>query len=180
MDDSISPEARQLLETIVPPPHRPPLLYLELARNVGVVRAFVAGPIAGLRGLMHTGQLAPADRELCILRVTARKRAGHEWGVHVAYFGRSCGLTPSQIEATATDADCVPAWSERQRAILVLADAVADCRELSAVDAQRVATALTPSERVEFVALASLYLGIAAMCRVLEVPLEPGTPALPA
>lgn len=179
MPESISPEARQLVERIVPPPYRPPRLYLELARNPAVVRAFVEGPIAGLRGLMHTGQLAPADRELCILRVTARRRAAHEWGVHVAYFGRASGLTPSQAEATATGLAADPPWTERQLAILAIADAAADCRGLAAPEEARVAVALAPAERVEFVALASLYLAIAAMCRVLDVPTEPGTPVLP-
>lgn len=38
---------------------------------------------------------------------------------------------------------------------------------------------LPRAERVEFVALASLYLGVSAMCRVLGVPQGPGTPAMP-
>ena len=179
MTDEISPGARRLLEKIVPPPYTPPLLYLELARNEAVVRSFVEGPIAGLRGLMHTGQITQGDRELCILRVTARRRAAHEWGVHVAYFGRSSGLSPSQVEATATDTAPDPAWSARQRAVLAVADAVADCRALSARESELVESQLSPAERTEFVALASLYLGIAAMCRVLGVPVEPGTPSLP-
>ena len=41
--------------------------------------------------------------ELCILRVTAQCRAEHEWGVHVAYFGKRSGLTASQVEVTVTD-----------------------------------------------------------------------------
>jgi alkylhydroperoxidase family enzyme len=179
MSDDISPGARRLLEKIVPPPFTPPLLYLQLARNEAVVRSFVEGPLAGLRGLMHTGQLTPGDRELCILRVTARKRAAHEWGVHVAYFGKTSGLSPSQVAATATDAVPEPAWNPRQRAILAIADAVAECRELSPDAAEGVAANLTVAERTEFVVLASLYLGIAAMCRVFEVPPEPGMPALP-
>lgn len=179
MSSEISPEARRLLERIVPPPHTPPRLYLELAQNEAVARAFIEGPIAGLRGLLYTGQITAADRELCILRVTARKRAGHEWGVHVAYFGKSSGLSRSQVQATATDAPPEPAWTSRQRAILALADAVADCRPLAAEEAELVAACVTRSERTEFVALASLYLGISAMCRVFEVPGEPGAPPLP-
>lgn len=179
MTDDLSPGARRLLEKIVPPPYSPPRLYLELARNEAVVRSFVEGPIAGLSGLMHTGQVTQGDRELCILRVTARKRAAHEWGVHVAYLGRSSGLSESQVQATATDASPSPDWSPRQRAVLAIADAVADCRELTIDEAGRVDQQLSPPERIEFVALASLYLGVAAMCCVLRVPVEPGTPELP-
>jgi len=179
MSQHVSPEAQRLLEVIVPPPHQPPLLYLELAANTEVIRCFIERPIAGLRGLMHTGQLTPADRELCILRVTARKRAAHEWGVHVAYFGRSSGLSKSQVEATATDAPPDPPWTDRQRAIIAVTDAVADCRSLDAQEEALAARELARPERVEFVALAALYLGISSMCRVFGVPPEPGTPAMP-
>jgi len=177
---TISPEAQRLLERLVPPPYRPPLLYLELAANPEVMRAFVEGPIAGLRGLLHTGQLANADRELCILRVTARKRAIHEWGVHVAYFGKTSGLSARQVKATASSAILPePAWTSRQRAIIAIADAVADCRALGDEESRLVEQTIGRAERAEFVALASLYLGISAMCAVFEVPLEPGTPRMP-
>lgn len=180
MMGTIPPEARLLLEKLVPPPHRPPLLYLELAANPEVMRGFVEGPIAGLRGLLYTGQLSNADRELCILRVTARKRAIHEWGVHVAYFGKTSGLTTSQIEATASSTTLPePAWTARQRAIIAIADAVADCRALGDEESRLVEQTMERAERAEFIVLASLYLGISAMCAVFEVPLEPGSPRMP-
>ena len=180
MTDTISPEAQRLLEKIVPPPYRPPLLYLEVAANPEVMRALVEGPIAGLRGLLYTGQIANSDRELCILRVTARKRAIHEWGVHVAYFGKKSGLTRSQVEATAASTVVPdPSWTDRQRAIIAIADAVAECRALSDDEARLVGQTMARAERAEFIALASLYLGISAMCAVFEVPLEPGSPRMP-
>jgi alkylhydroperoxidase family enzyme len=180
MKRQVSPEAQRLLEKIVPPPNRPPLLYLELAANTAVVRSFAEGPIAGLRGLMHTGQISSADRELCILRVTARKGAAHEWGVHVAYFGKKSGLSPSQVEATAASAVAPqPPWTERQSAIIAIADAVADCRALTPTENGHVGKCMSDAERAEFVVLASLYLGIAAMCAVFAVPVEPGTPQMP-
>lgn len=180
MTDAISPEAQRLLEKIVPPPYRPPLLYLELAANPAVMRGFVEGPIAGLRGLLYTGQVSNADRELCILRVTARKRAVHEWGVHVAYFGKTSGLTASQVEATASSAVTPePAWTGRQRAIIAIADAVADCRALSDEEAGLVERTIGRADRAEFIVIAALYLGISAMCAVFEVPPEPGSPGMP-
>jgi alkylhydroperoxidase/carboxymuconolactone decarboxylase family protein YurZ len=179
MNDAESPEVTRLLQKLVPPPYRPPLLYREIARNEAVARCFAEGPIAGPRGLLHTGQLDPGERELCILRVTAKKYARHEWGVHVAYFGRSSGLTASQIDATATGAVPQPAWTARQRAILAITDAVAECRALTDDERGAVNTCLTAAERTEFTVLASLYLAIAAMCSVLEVPVEPGTPEMP-
>jgi 4-carboxymuconolactone decarboxylase len=128
---------------------------------------------------MHTGQLDPADRELAILRVTGRCQAEHEWGVHVAYFGKTSGLTGSQVAATVTNAEPTPAWTEKQRAIIVVADAIVDRRPFTGDESALVRATLTDGERTEFVALSSLYLGVAAVCAVLEVPAEPGAPRMP-
>lgn len=171
--------SRTILESVIPPPNRPPLLYLAMAANPEVLRAYAEGPILGLHGLLHTGQLDPADRELVILRVTGQQRAEHEWGVHVAYFGKTSGLSDSQVAATVTDAAPVPAWTDRQQAIITIADAIAQQRPLTDAEDGHVRSALTDAERVEFLSIASLYLGISALCHVLEIPREPGTPALP-
>lgn len=174
------PEAsRELLERVVPPPNRPPLLYLAMAANPEILRQYVEGPVLSLRGLLHTGQLPSADRELVILRVTARHRAEHEWGVHVAYFGKTSGLTASQVEATVTDDAPEPAWTPRQRAIITLADAVAAARPLPMQAARLVEESLEAPERVEILAVASQYLGISAICNVLGIPPEPGAPRFP-
>lgn len=176
---AIPPESRALIDKVVPPPNRPPLLYLAMAANPAVFRAYVEGPILGLRGLLHTGQLSNSDRELCILRVTARRRAEHEWGVHVAYFGKTSGLSTSQIRATVTDEVPDPQWTGRQLAILAIADAIADLRPFTESEAALIGATLTEADRTEFVAIAALYLGIAAQCRTLQIPPEPGAPAMP-
>ncbi|HEU0192046.1 MAG TPA: carboxymuconolactone decarboxylase family protein [Mycobacterium sp.] len=175
----VSPEAQTLLDKVVPPPNRPPLLYLAMAANPAVFRAYAEGPILGLRGLLYTGQVSNADRELCILRVTARRGAEHEWGVHVAYFGKTSGLTASQVRATVTDETPDPQWTDRQRGVLAVADAVADVRSFSDAEAALIHRTLTEADRAEFVATAALYLGIATQCRVLEIPPEPGAPLMP-
>jgi alkylhydroperoxidase family enzyme len=172
-------ESKTLLEKVVPPPFQPPLLYLAMGANPGVLKGYAEGPILGLHGLLHTGQLAPADRELVILRVTGRCRAEHEWGVHVAYFGKTSGLTASQVTATATDTKPDPGWTARQRAIIAIADAVVDRSPLDGDQDAFIRAELDDAEWVEFLAIASLYLGISALCNVLQIPAEPGVPTLP-
>ncbi|KRA37859.1 MULTISPECIES: carboxymuconolactone decarboxylase family protein [unclassified Nocardioides] len=172
-------ESHAILKQVVPPPYRPPLLYLAMAANPAVLRSYAEGPLLSLHGLMHTGQLDPMDRELAILRVTGRCRAEHEWGVHVAYFGKTSGLTDSQVDATVTDAEPAPTWTDRQRAIIAIADAIVDRRPLDDHEATLIDSTLTDAERIEFLALSSAYLGIAALCQVLEIPAEPGAPTLP-
>ncbi|MFM9376800.1 carboxymuconolactone decarboxylase family protein [Gordonia sp. VNK21] len=172
-------ESGRLLDKVVPPPHRPPLLYRAMAANPAVLRAYVEGPILGLRGLLHTGQLAPDERELCILRVTARCGAEHEWGVHVAYFGKTSGLSPVQVAATVLGEDADQPWSPRQRAIVALADAMVDMRELSDAELAGIDQVLTVETRTEVVAISAQYLGISATCRALDIPPEPGAPRFP-
>ncbi|MEE4025494.1 hypothetical protein V1Y59_20590 [Gordonia sp. PKS22-38] len=175
----LPPESAALLDKVVPPPHRPPLLYRAMAANPGVLRGYIEQPILGLRGLLHTGQLSADERELCVLRVTAKCDAEHEWGVHVAYFGKTSGLTQSQIDATVLDTDPEPGWSTRQRAVLDIVDAVVDMRRLDAAELAAIDRTLTIETRTEIVAVASLYLGISATCRVLGIPPEPGAPRFP-
>lgn len=172
-------ESQAILEKVVPPPYRPPLLYLAMGANPAVLRSYAEGPLLSLHGLMHTGQLDPMDRELAILQVTGRCRAEHEWGVHVAYFGKTSGLTDSQVNATVTDAEPTPAWTDRQRAIIAIADAIVDRRPLHDHEAALIDSSLTDAERIEFLALSSAYLGIAALCQVLQIPAEPGAPTFP-
>lgn len=172
-------ESLAILRKLVPPPNRPPLLYLAMSANPAVLRAYADGPILGRKGLLHTGQLSPADRELVILRVTGKCRAEHEWGVHVAYFGKTSGLSRSQLEATATDADPQPAWTLRQLAIIAIADAIVDRRPFTDEETELIWEELGAAERTEFIALAALYLGIAAQCIALQIPVEPGTSSLP-
>ncbi|NMD55937.1 MULTISPECIES: carboxymuconolactone decarboxylase family protein [Tsukamurella] len=175
----IPAESRAILDRLVPPPHRPPLLYLAMAANPEVLRAYAEGPILGLRGLLYTGQVGKADRELCILRVTARCRAEHEWGVHVAYFGKTSGLSDSQVRSTVTDETPTPAWSDRQRAVIAIADSIAGMRPFTEQEDHVIGRELTDAERTEFVATAALYLGISAQCRTLEIPPEPDAPQMP-
>jgi 4-carboxymuconolactone decarboxylase len=126
--------SRELLERVVQPPNRPPLLYLAMAANAEMLRQYVR--------------------------------------VHVAFFGKTSILTPSQVEATVIDAQPSPAWTSRQSAIIALADAVADARALTNEQQRQVDDALDDAERVEILAVASLYLGISATCNVLGIPTE--------
>ncbi|GAC58705.1 hypothetical protein GOHSU_46_00260 [Gordonia hirsuta DSM 44140 = NBRC 16056] len=175
----IPQESTELLRRVVPPPNRPPLLYLAMAANPAVLRAYVEGPILGLHGLLHTGQLPADERELCILRVTARCRAEHEWGVHVAYFGKTSGLSSVQVAATVLGESVEQPWTPRQRAIVTVADAMVDLRELTDTELAEIDGVLSVATRTEIVAIAAQYLGISATCRALGLPPEPGAPRFP-
>lgn len=62
---------------------------------------------------------------------------------------------------------------------IAIADAIAGFRPFSEEEAAVISRELDALERAEFIAIAAQYLGIAAQCRALQIPAEPGAPARP-
>lgn len=76
-------------------------------------------------GLLGRPRLSVRDREILILRTTARAGAGYEWGVHVTGFGALTGLDDAQIRSTAVGGPEDPCWDDpHDRHVLALADAL--------------------------------------------------------
>ena len=69
------------LEKLMPPGMEPIRLFRVLARNPRLLRRVRRG------GLLDPGSVSLRQRELMILRTTARCRGEYEWGVHVGFFG---------------------------------------------------------------------------------------------
>src|SRR5215510_4234018 len=75
-------------------------------------------------GLLDRGHLTLRQRELVIHRTTALCGSEYEWGVHVAAFSKHVKLTPEQLHATVhgdADAAC---WSDEDRLLIRLCDAL--------------------------------------------------------
>jgi alkylhydroperoxidase family enzyme len=66
------------------------------------------------------------DRELVIDRTCARCGCEYEWGVHAAAFGARAGLTPEQIDGTVNGHPDDAMWTDRDRLLLKIADALHD------------------------------------------------------
>src|SRR5260370_40999539 len=77
------------------PPGVPPIaLFRTLAKNPRVLRRIRRG------GLLDPGSITVRQREIVILRTTARAGAEYEWGVHAAFFGSAAGLSDAELAAT--------------------------------------------------------------------------------
>lgn len=76
------------------------------------------------RYVLAHGALAPRDRELLILRTTARCGAEYEWGVHAVFFPARVGLDDAAVAATRTGEPDDPAFGARERLLVALADAL--------------------------------------------------------
>src|SRR5918999_5071252 len=72
--------------------------------------------------LLNFGTLDPEEREIVIHRTCALCGSEYEWGVHVAIYGKTVGLSQEQIEATVVGGPDDDAWSPKQRLLIRLVD----------------------------------------------------------
>ena len=113
-------------------------LFRTVARNPRVLQRMMAG------GLLDKGSITLRQRELMILRTTARCGAEYEWGVHVAAFAPKAGLAEAEWRATASGAD-PGSWSAEDRLVLRLADALYEPKTASCCASPMRSMRRTPS-----------------------------------
>jgi alkylhydroperoxidase family enzyme len=174
-----SESLRSAFEQAVPPPAPPLKLYRSVARNPDLFQALTGGGLLGPRGLLHLGSMAAADRELIILRTTARTRAAYEWEVHALYFGRRNGLSSDQMQATCRAVVDPVLWNVRQVAIIALIDRVVDHAALQDDVWRAISDELSEEDIIEMTALAGLYATVAMLVNVIQPEREAGAPEFP-
>ena len=99
------PRLATTLAAMMPPGLEPIALFRTLAHNPRILEKVRAG------NLLDRGSIDRRDRELVILRTTARCGAEYEWGVHVAFFAPRVGLSDAQVAATVTAGADAPVWT---------------------------------------------------------------------
>lgn len=164
---------REDFARLMPPGMDPILLFRTLAHNPRVLRRIRRG------GLLDPGSISVRQRELVILRVTARCRAEYEWGVHVVFFGAAAGMGAAEQHAVvhlSADAGC---WSEDEALLVRMCDELHDTATLTDGTWEALAARFRDEQVVELVVLAGLYRAISQVVRGLGVPLEPGAPRFP-
>src|SRR3954470_21464409 len=114
------PPVAATLTAMMPPDVEPIALFRTLAHSPRILEKFRAG------NLLDRGNIARRERELVILRTTARCGAEYEWGVHVAFFAARVGLSDALVTATATAAADDAVWEARDALLIRLCDALHD------------------------------------------------------
>src|SRR5690349_8877695 len=169
-----SPAVAEDLAKLMPPGIPPIALFRTLAHNPRVLRRVRRG------GLLDPGSITVREREIVILRTTARCRSEYEWGVHVAFFGKAAGLSPAQISATFAGGADAPEWTPRESLLIALADALHDEARVPDALWASLRGAFDDAQIVELVTLAGLYHAIAFITNATQLPPEPGAPRFPA
>ena len=127
--------------------------------------------------LLNKGLLPEREREIVILRIGWNARARYEFGQHTL-IGRRCGLTDAEIVALtlpAADHD----WSDDDRALIALADELADDDCVGDATWQRLANRWDDAELVELLVVAGFYRMVSGFLNSAGVQLDDGVPGFP-
>lgn len=161
------PPLAATLAAMMPPGVEPLALFRTLAHNPRVLEKIRAG------NLLDRGSLDRRDRELVILRTTARCGAEYEWGVHVAFFAARVGLSDALVEATATAAADAPVWTPREALLIRLSDALHDGATIADDLWAALAGGWSAEQLVELIVLAGFYHTVSFVVNALQVEAEP-------
>ncbi|WP_271472348.1 carboxymuconolactone decarboxylase family protein [Metapseudomonas resinovorans] len=152
----------------------PPLLLFRcVARNPRVLQRMMAG------GLLDRGSISLRERELLILRSTARCGAEYEWGVHVAAFNAKAGFSQAQLADTCRVPVDAGLWEASELALLAMADALHEQADIDDDLWQRLRGHFSEEQLVECVMLAGFYHAVSFLVKGLRVALEDFAPRFP-
>ncbi|MFI5216335.1 MAG: carboxymuconolactone decarboxylase family protein [Candidatus Limnocylindria bacterium] len=168
------PALAAALEAMMPPGVPPLLLFRTLAHNPRILEKIRAS------NLLDRGSIPRREREIVILRATARAGGEYEWGVHVAFFAAKVGLAQAQIDASVHGSPEDPAWSPRERLLVRLVDQLHDTARLDDALWGELAACFEPAQLIELVVLAGFYRTISCLVNGFAIALEEGAPRFPA
>jgi alkylhydroperoxidase family enzyme len=156
------------------PPGQPPLvLFTTLARDPRLFGKFFAA------GLLDRGHLTLRQREVVIHRTTALNRSEYEWGVHVALFAARVGLTPQQLHSTVHGSAEDACWSDDNRLLLRLCDALHASSTLDDALWSQLRERFSEEAMLELLMLAGFYRTVSYLTNGLKLPLEPSGARFP-
>lgn len=154
------------LAAMMPPNVAPLRLFRTLAHNPRVLNRIRGG------NLLDRGSIERVDRELAILRTTARCGSEYEWGVHVAFFARRFGLSDAIIAGTRLWQGADPRWSAKQGTIVRLVDALHERADVDEGLWRELAAHFEPDQIVELLVLVGFYHTISFVTNGLAIQLE--------
>lgn len=163
----------------------PPEAAAELAQmpaDIGLFRTVAHNPRVLSRwrggGLLDRGSITLRQRELLILRTTARLKAEYEWGVHVGFFGAKAKFSEAEIAVTVHGS--ASDWKPEEAVLVEIADALVDSGTVDDALWQRAAAHYKADQLIEIIALVGFYHLVSFTVNATGVALEPGAPRFPA
>jgi len=183
LEPPFEPSVDEWLRRWMPPGTEgvPPLaLFRTLARHAELAERM--RPLGA--AILGHGRLTVRDRELAILRTSARCGAEYEWGVHAVGFAAAAGLDEAAVAATAAvapaDVAASATWRDADRAVIALADELHDGAAPSEATWQALSARLDEAQLLELLIVCGFYHAIAYVIAGARVPQEPWARRFPA
>lgn len=168
----LPPAVRETIDRIVPAGMTPFALFTTLARDPRLFERFVA------RGFLGRGHLSLRQRELVVLRTTARCGSEYEWGIHSHFFAGRCGFDTAQQSSLVQGDSADPCWAdEGDRVLIDLCDALQATCAVDDALWERLSARFSDEAILELLILAGNYRSVAYLTNALRLPREPWAPA---
>ncbi len=148
------------------PPFR---LFTTLARHPELFERFIRGAPSYLPGT----QVSVRQREVLLLRVTARCRCEYEWGMRVHYFADEAGLTAEQVRASLHGDAGSACWQSDDAVLIRLADELHETCSIGDELWDALQAAFSAEAILELVVMAGYYRTVGYLAQGLRLPLEP-------
>lgn len=171
--DDVDPELVEILDGALTHDGTPLNIFGALGRHPKLLKRF--NLLGGF--LLNKGLIPAREREIVILRIGWRAGAQYEFGQHTL-IGRQAGLTDEEIRALTLDpAD--HSWSTDDRALIDLADELADDDCASDATWASLTDRWSEAELVELLVLAGFYRLVSGFLNSAGVQLDDGVPGFP-
>lgn len=167
LEPPYAPDVQKTLSRMVPEGMDPLILFRTVGHNPRVLERFSRA------SLLDKGSIPLRVREILILRTCAVCGSEYEWGVHVTIFGAHAKFTETQIASTAgAIASADDCWSDEERDLLALAEALHEHATLPGDLWERLAGAWQPDQLMEMVVLCGFYHMVSFVTRAFAIDLE--------
>jgi len=167
------PEVQAWLDRTMPSGQPPLVLFTTLARDTRLFVKFFSA------GLLDRGHLTLRQREVVIHRTAARCGSEYEWGVHAARFAQHVKLTPEQLQATVHGDAEATCWSDEDRLLIRLCDALHAGSSVDDALWQQLRERFSEEAMLELLMLAGFYRTVGYLTNALRLPLEPDAARFP-
>jgi alkylhydroperoxidase family enzyme len=163
-------QAVQALFDRLPPSWSPPFkLFTVLARDERLLLRFTGSAVSYL----EPSHVTVRQREVLLLRVTARCRCAYEWGMRVHYFAEQAGLGEAQLYASVYGRADDASWLPDDKVLVRLADELHDTIAISDVLWTDLRATFPEEAVLQLLMMAGYYRTVAYVANGLRLPLEP-------
>ncbi len=166
LDPPYAVDTQRLFSLVMPDGMEPLKLFRTMATHGRIFSRFMRA------GVLDRGPVQIRDRELVILRTTARCGSEYEWGVHVNAFARPLGFSEEMIRGTVTANPGDPLWSPSQAALLRLCDELHETSSISEALWEELCKHFTNDQLIEVIYTVGLYHTVSYLTNGLRIERE--------